>query len=64
MEGGGGKIDGSPRFDPAPTVGPTCCWETSPASALTFTGITSQGKQFRKQAVLLQEPPFSKCGPL
>lgn len=49
---------------PAPMAGlPRCLEDVNAARTVTFTGVTSQGKQFHRQYVLPQELPFGKFGP-
>lgn len=63
------KRSSPPGFDPPSTPSPEAHTPTPPPAARRceggdFTGVTSQGKQFHRRRVLLQELPFGKFGPL
>lgn len=74
----GSKRSSPPGFDPPPLPPPHQRHTPPPPASAPppaarrceggedgdFTGVTSQGKQFHRRRVLLQELPFGKFGPL
>lgn len=72
----GRKRSSPPGFDPPPpphqrqtppppiSLPPPAARRCEGGEDGDFTGVTSQGKQFHRRRVLLQEPPFGKFGPL